>query len=93
MAIYRPISGKLTFDLFCVALGSELLGLGFYAGCVSVAVWVRWALTWVMPPRTIIYYLPKTFKTFFQGFADWVIVLGRAFGDSCLPHGERLHFV
>ena len=28
------------FDLFCVALGSELLGLGFYAGCDSVAVWV-----------------------------------------------------
>lgn len=26
--------------LHCYALGSELLGLGFYAGCDSVAVWV-----------------------------------------------------
>ena len=27
--------------IFCVALGSELLGLGFHAGSDSVAVWVR----------------------------------------------------
>ena len=29
------------FDLFCVALGSELLGLGFHSGCVRSAFQLR----------------------------------------------------
>ena len=80
------------FDLFCVALGSELLGLGFHAGSDSVAVWVRLGMTWVMPPRTIIYYLPKTFnKTLLMGNADWVIVLaGRSETLFCLMEKDSI---
>lgn len=79
------------FDLFCVALGSELLGLGFHAGSDSVAVWVRLGMTWVMPPRTIIYYLPKTFKTLLMGNADWVIVLaGRLETLFCLMEKDSI---
>lgn len=78
--------------IFCVALGSELLGLGFHAGSDSVAVWVRLGMTWVMPPRTIIYYLPKTFnKTLLMGNADWVIVLaGRSETLFCLMEKDSI---
>lgn len=77
--------------IFCVALGSELLGLGFHAGSDSVAVWVRLGMTWVMPMRTIIYYLPKTFKTLLMGNADWVIVLaGRSETLFCLMEKDSI---
>lgn len=77
--------------IFCVALGSELLGLGFHAGSDSVAVWVRLGMTWVMPPRTIIYYLPKTFKTLLMGNAGWVIVLaGRSETLFCLMEKDSI---
>jgi hypothetical protein len=78
--------------IFCVALGSELLGLGFHAGSDSVAVWVRLGMTWVMPMRTIIYYLPKTFKTLLMGNADWVVLLGREAGDSLFASWRKTPF-
>lgn len=78
--------------IFCVALGSELLGLGFHAGSDSVAVWVRLGMTWVMPPRTIIYYLPKTLNsTSKEWLAGWVIVLaGRSETLFCLMEKDSI---
>lgn len=45
--------------IFCVALGSVLLILGFHSGCVRSALRLHLGFAWVMPPRTIIYLLPK----------------------------------
>ncbi|HCJ9817289.1 TPA: hypothetical protein NWA32_004211 [Escherichia coli] len=79
--------------IFCVALGSELLGLGFHAGSDSVAVWVR--LGFDLGNATANHYLLFTqnlkfnFKRMARGLGDRP---GREVGDSVLPHGERLHF-
>ncbi len=80
------------FGLLLRALGSELLGLGFHAGSDSVAVWVRLGMTWVMPPRTIIYYLPKTLNsTSKEWLAGWVIVLaGRSETLFCLMEKDSI---
>lgn len=67
------------------------LGWAFTPGVIRLRFGRVWALTWVMPPRTIIYYLPKTFKTLLMGNADWVIVLaGRSETLFCLMEKDSI---
>lgn len=91
----HAFSGFASGCLICSALPWVLncLGWAFTPGVIRLRFGCVWALTWVMPPRTIIYYLPKTFnKTLLMGKRGLGDRPGREVGDSVLPHGERLHF-